>query len=242
MSIDEAKALIPAGSHKEMDQLLNIDLTPDSLVVVLGSFTGLTAHIIYAAHGCKLICFDPQMDANRKLRERVPSAKVFDFALGNRTGTFEMWGVGNAGASFHKKSRPYSQMVEVRDVKDSLNDLDIDLLFLNIEGGEYEVFDRLYETSIIKNIRRIMIQFHILDDQPRYLAYRDRLNEDYSIIWSMGSTWTLFERGIKPVEKVEDDNNEERVPCDSCGYLPKLEKDYGRSMNAHMRKHAKDKS
>ena len=36
----------------------------------------------------------------------------------------------------------------------------IDLLKINIEGGEYEVLENLIENDLIKNIDNIQIQFH----------------------------------------------------------------------------------
>ena len=41
-----------------------------------------------------------------------------------------------------------------------LNIKTIDLLKLNIEGGEYKLIDNLFENDLLKNIKHLQIQFH----------------------------------------------------------------------------------
>ena len=36
----------------------------------------------------------------------------------------------------------------------------IDLMKINIEGGEYDLLDHLIDTGFVKNIRNIQVQFH----------------------------------------------------------------------------------
>ncbi len=80
MTIETAKALIPKGSHEEMWRLLELDLTRDSLAVMIGSYKGLTAHIISEAYGCRMMCYDPQKVPCQKLRKlKLDNVEIFQY-------------------------------------------------------------------------------------------------------------------------------------------------------------------
>ena len=67
----------------------------------------------------------------------------------------------------------------------------IDLLKINIEGGEYPLLEKLVESKTIQNIQNIQIQFHdfIPDYKKRYDLIAKELQKthyktyDYPFIW-----------------------------------------------------------
>ena len=53
--------------------------------------------------------------------------------------------------------------IEIVDMQDWINRREINkiaLIKINIEGGEYELLDRLIETNLIEKIEDIQVQFH----------------------------------------------------------------------------------
>lgn len=251
MTIETARALIPAGSHVEMEKLLELGLDKDSLVVVVGSYKGLTTRIIHEAYGCRMMCYDPQVEMCEILRElHLDNVEVFAYGLGEKSGSFQMWEMGNNAASFFDaNSTRDPNMGTVRDVAEVLKDLDIDLLFINCEGSEFQILDRMYEAGIM-NARMLMVQFHLavtFGNSENYERHVDRLKEDYAVIWTIGAPWTLFERydyaidPPAPGEKsaVTADDDEEKPACPECDFRPEPDKDYTKSMAGHKAKHTK---
>lgn len=56
-----------------------------------------------------------------------------------------------------------TEQIEIIDAKEWIREhriARIDLIKINIEGGEYELLDRLIETDLIKQIENIQVQFH----------------------------------------------------------------------------------
>jgi hypothetical protein len=55
------------------------------------------------------------------------------------------------------------QRVHIRSIVDCIQDLgvsDIDLMKINIEGGEYDVLPAMIESGIIQHIKYLQVQFH----------------------------------------------------------------------------------
>ena len=84
------------------------------------------------------------------------------------------------GSSVHKAGSK-SQTIQLRSVVDfiNLNKIEqIELLKINIEGGEYEVLPALIESGLIDRIKNLQIQFH--DFIPNAVQKRDAIRNDLS--------------------------------------------------------------
>ena len=199
MTIETARTLIPAGSHQEMEKLLQLDLNRESLIVVIGSYKGLTVQILSEAYGSRMMCYDPQEQMCEQLRDlHLDNVEVFAFGLGKAEGIFPMWEIGNDACSFYpgnsQRDPGEGQMKEVSSALDSLN---IDFMFLNCEGSEFNILERLYETDLIQNVKVMMVQFHTAVSKGNgnnYDKWLTRLKEDYAVVWTIGAPWTLLAR------------------------------------------------
>ncbi len=213
MTVKEAKKLIPAGSHLEMDKLLEMDLDKDSVVVIIGLYKGVTAELIQTAYGCKIYGYDPQADMCKKARKRLNlDTQIFEYALGDKEGTFEMWEVGNDAASFYPGNStrdpgkgPMRDVIKVFE-KEGIDH--IDLLLINCEGSEYTIIPRLLETGYIKNIKQMMLQFHKAATKGNGKEYARMLTEiakaGFGVKWTIGSPWTWFVLEDSPIDPPED--------------------------------------
>lgn len=52
------------------------------------------------------------------------------------------------------------RLVNINDILDKYKIKVVDLLKLNIEGGEYDLLEYLIETDMIKKFKNIQVQFH----------------------------------------------------------------------------------
>jgi FkbM family methyltransferase len=142
----------------------DFDLNEDSIVLDLGGFKGQWSSDIYARYNCNIMVFEPVRLFYTKISERFQKnkrIKVFNLALGGSMRQ-ETINICEDGSSIFGQSQ-LKETIEVEDIATFLNHQNIkkvDLIKINIEGGEYEVLTRLIETGIINNIKQIQVQFH----------------------------------------------------------------------------------
>jgi hypothetical protein len=77
----------------------------------------------------------------------------------------------------------------------------IDLMKINIEGGEYDLLERLIETNMISRIKNIQVQFHDVapDSLSRMLAIQTSLLKTHSNIFNYKFVWDSYE--LLPINK-----------------------------------------
>jgi FkbM family methyltransferase len=173
-------------------------LDSDSLVIDLGGYKGQWASDIYARYNCRVLVFEPVRsfadDIERRFRQN-PRIEVFCLALGNtrRQETIRVAGDRSSlYGTFHDR-----QTIQVEDAAAFVaehNIREIDLMKMNIEGGEYELLPRLIETGIIRRIRHLQVQFHdvgpdaerCMETLGEALARTHRCTCRYKFVWE---TW-----------------------------------------------------
>jgi len=153
------------------DLVIDFDLDEASVVVDGGAFIGNWSVRVAKRFGSRIYAFEPNPAALPALRKRTspfPNISVQHYGLGARNETLSMSDAG-IGASFFsenyfaKKLAVETVSGQIRDVAEVFAELQldhVDLLALNIEGGEYEVLPRLAETGWIPRIDAILVQFH----------------------------------------------------------------------------------
>ncbi len=101
-----------------------------------------------------------------KLQIRFKNNKniqVFEFGLGSGNHDVEFYASDIATSIFTENSHSDREIGKIRDVVEFIKAHSIekiDLLKMNIEGGEYELLDRLITSGEIKKCKNIQIQFH----------------------------------------------------------------------------------
>ena len=140
------------------------DLDERSIVLDLGGYEGQWASDLYARQRCRIAIFEPVTRFARNIEARFRKNKditVFACGLGATTRTETIY-IHGASSSTHKK-QAQSEQIEIVDVKKWFDDHSIEtvqLMKINIEGGEYELLERLVATGLIDKIVDIQVQFH----------------------------------------------------------------------------------
>lgn len=72
----------------------------------------------------------------------------------------------------------------------------VKLMALNIEGGEYEVLDRLLDSGCITLVENVMVQFHDIDESSvaRREAIRSRMELTHFLTFKYGDFWENWRR------------------------------------------------
>jgi len=176
----------------------------DSVVIDVGGETGVWAMQIYDKYAPQLKIYEPNPHSVAVLQERFKdkSAEIFPFGLGASNQTCLLSNDG-MGSSVFASSRNYDKVdkieISIRDVREVFEELnlsEVDLIKINIEGGEYELLPRLIETGLVNRCKIIRVQFH--DWIPDAFAMRRRiirqLAQTHDVEWSYPMVWESWIR------------------------------------------------
>jgi len=155
----------------------NYPLTERSIVLDLGGYRGQWASDLYSRYRCPIAIFEPIASYADAIRERFRLNRditVHQFGLGGCTRTEKLSLSEDATSQF--RSEGPVEDVNIRDAAEWIAEesvSSIDLIKINIEGGEYELLERLLETGLVQRIDNIQVQFH--DLFPEAAARMDRI-------------------------------------------------------------------
>ncbi len=86
------------------------------------------------------------------------------------------------------------ELVQAKQFFEEHNIQHIDLMKVNIEGGEYDVLERLIQTQRIKNVRSVLVQFHKFPCgyETRYQEVILELSKTHTLAWDYKMVWALW--------------------------------------------------
>jgi FkbM family methyltransferase len=194
-----------AATSNRPDLLVDLDVDEGSLVFDVGAFRGDWARQISARHGSTIHTFEPNPHAFARLTARLrvqPKIVTHDYGLGGRDlqALLTVAGPGSSIYGVDAGGAPLEQVrVTIRDIARVLDELEIDaidLLKVNIEGGEYDLLDRLIETGWLPRIRLVLVQFHEWHPNAyrRRRAIRRALRGSHDEEWNHPFVWELWRR------------------------------------------------
>lgn len=195
----QARAWIAAGHDRTLR--LDYDLREQSVVFDLGGYEGQWTSDIYSRYRCTVVVFEPVRAFAQQIRqrfERNPSIEVFTFGLSNEDRSERIVLAENA-SSTGRHLDGTTEQIELVDVQRFVRERDlgaIDLMKVNIEGGEYDLLDRLIDTGLIEMITDLQVQFH--DFAPgaarRMHAIQVRLAETHAQTYGVEFVWENWHR------------------------------------------------
>lgn len=150
----------------EGDRTLRLDypLKENSVVVDVGGYWGDWASDIYSRYRCAVHVVEPIPHFAQAITKRFrgnPDISVHQIALGPTRGrqpmSIEQDRSRIAGG---KGSRVLVEVRKGSEFMDSLRANSIELMKINIEGGEYDLIEDLVESGWIQRIRDVQVQFH----------------------------------------------------------------------------------
>ena len=181
------------GDHK----LIPIhDLDENALVFDIGGFHGHFAAEIYARYSCNILIFEPVPSFINIINNRFEKnhkIKVYDFGLGGETRTEKM-SVNSVSSSTYRTVSNETIDIHMIDILDWLekNSVEyVDLMKINIEGGEYELLDRLLASDYISKINEFQIQFHNFfpEASTRMKTIQDKLSQTHQLTYQYPFIW-----------------------------------------------------
>ena len=153
-------------------------------------------------YGCRLWAFEPDPTSFPHLVERVghrPGVTCCEYGLGGADTTAEL-SLAAFGSSVYGAEGAFgTRTVDIRDAGAVLAELGvdrIDLLKINIEGGEYDLLDRLIACGALPRVRQLVVQFHEWHPGAyrRRRAIRRALARSHREVWCYDWIWELWRR------------------------------------------------
>ncbi len=179
---------------------LNYDLNDNSLVFDVGGYEGQWTSDIFSKYCCFIYVFEPVKKFSEKIEKRFnlnKKIKVFNFGLSDSNFSAPI-SLSEDSSSIYKKSNDH-QNAKFLDIYDfiSKNRIDtIDLIKINIEGGEYLLLKRMIETKIAEKCHNIQVQFHTFYPRAKELRseIRKSLQKTHTLIYDYAFVWENWKK------------------------------------------------
>ncbi len=182
----------------------NID--SDSIVFDVGGYAGNWSAKIFERYQPHLYCFELEPNFARRIAARFasnPKIHCFDYGLSGENATLPLV-QKDMGSTLYPDSGVQpgtgkSVQVRVRDIVEVLDELQlrsVDLLKLNIEGGEYDVLERMIAANRLRDVACLMVQFHEWLDgaNGRRDKIRKALRRTHRLVWDYRFIWEQWVR------------------------------------------------
>ena len=174
---------------------LNYNLDKNSIVFDFGGYKGCWTSDILNKYNCKVHIFEviPSFSDLIKNRfEKNENVVVNNFGLAKNNEELYITLSDDATGLFAGgKDKEKIKLVDVSDYLLQNKITHIDLMKINIEGGEYDLLERLIEIDFIKNIKNLQIQFHNIapDSQRRMENIQKALSNTHKLTYQYMWCW-----------------------------------------------------
>lgn len=187
-------------NNGNMTYRLNYELNAYSLVFDLGGYEGQWASDIFAKYCCTVHVFEPVLEFADNIEKRFaqnPKIIIHRVGLAHSDQTVQIH-------FDHNQSSMYTSGTDVREAKlisakkfiDTEGIEQIDLMKINIEGGEYDLLDHLIDTGLVKQIVNIQVQFHdhVSDAERRMGKIQAALQKTHTLTYQYPFVWENWKR------------------------------------------------
>jgi FkbM family methyltransferase len=182
--------------------LYDVPVITGGLVIDAGGYEGEWTATMLARYGCRSEIFEPfpfYADHCKRLFSRNTLVCVHAAALGGSSRITKFSFAANGTSEFITTEGADvvdAPVVDVSQIFDQLGDEQVACLKLNIEGGEYEVLERLLDTNLINRCKSLLIQFHPQPDgwEKRLKDIEVRLQATHAREWGYPMVWEKWVR------------------------------------------------
>lgn len=195
---DEWTKTLARWKEDNLDKNLRLnyeDLDSNAIVFDLGGYKGQWASDIFSKYQCRVNIFEPYLPFFRSIEKRFEknnNISVHSFGLGKEDKLVDIT-VDKDSTSLFKKGKERAK-IEIKKAEDFIHKSkyeNIDLMKINIEGGEYDFLDHIIEKGIVSKVVNLQIQFHhfIPNARNRMLAIQDELRKTHELTYQYEFLW-----------------------------------------------------
>jgi FkbM family methyltransferase len=198
--IERAKPWFEANG----DKTLRLDypmLSPKSVVFDLGGFEGQWASDIYSRYLSSIYVFEPVQEYFDQINSRFAKNKAiraYPFALSAKKTKVKLFMNGDKTSQFLETEEGDFATMRVESFIDfcaSNNITNIDLMKINIEGGEYDLLESIIAANWQTHVANFQIQFHNYtpDAEERMHKIQAALKKTHRPTYQFNFVWENWE-------------------------------------------------
>ena len=188
----------------------NYPLKFNSIVFDVGGFKGQFASDLYSRTPCKIFIFEPIKEYASKISERFkfnPDILIFDFGLYNSNKISKINLLGDASTTerntnINSADQQNIKLIDFIEFVKTQNIEEIDLIKINIEGGEYKLLRHIINNNFHEKIKYLQIQFHKVDKDS--IIYKkqilNELSKTHNCVFNYEFIWENWIR--KDIDKI----------------------------------------
>jgi len=182
------------------------DLGPQSVVFDCGAYLGDFAAELAQRYQCEVFCFEPMTRHFEQLSKRFANSSrivCLNYGIAANSRAEQISVEGEASSLFRTKASAEIETVRFVGLDEALKlagGRKIDLLKLNIEGGEFELLETILARNLASHFRHIQVQFHqvIPDYHERWLKIRAGLAKSHHLTYDFYFVFENWSLGPKP--------------------------------------------
>lgn len=168
-------------------------LDEDSIVFEIGGHNGRFAQEMIQRYQPIIYFFEPSPRAFEFAKQRFldyPKIKMYNFGLGNKSGTFAFGDDTKYGGSFLSGGEPVIQakMIDIAGFIVGCDITHIDFMQINIEGGEYFLLPHMINTGILNIVQRLMLHWH---PSTETIVYQSKISAKMLETHEITRLWTF---------------------------------------------------
>ena len=174
---------------------LQYDLDDRALVVDLGGYEGQWTSDIFAMYCCKVLVFEPVAEFAKQIRARFAknnSIQVFQYGLASTSQEVQISVEANI-SSIYKTAEVMQQisLIKASDFFEEHGITGVDLMKVNIEGGEYDLLDHLIDSGFISRVHDLQVQFHnfVPNAELRMRQIQEKLSNTHLLTYQYRFVW-----------------------------------------------------
>lgn len=175
---------------------LDYDLNEKSVVFDVGGYKGEFAGDIFCKYNATIYVFEPiqsffQIIKNKFINNQ--KVKIYNFGLAGKDEQMQISMSDNSSSVFLKTED--SETIQLKSIVNFIQENNIqavDLIKLNIEGGEYELLEALIDNNLIGIFKNIQVQFHdflLADGKERMNRIQENLSRTHQITYQYEFVW-----------------------------------------------------
>ena len=184
------------------DSTLRVDynLNEHSVVIDAGGFVGQWAYKINTKYNSTVYVFEPVKELYDNIVvkfEQTPKVQVFNYGLLDKTQELQISVNGDSSSTYEQDHSEIETILckEFNEVLKEHNITHIDLMKINIEGGEYDLLDHIIKKKLQSNIDNIQVQYHrfVPDCALRRDKIAEALSKTHTRTWNYDWVWENWE-------------------------------------------------
>ncbi len=179
---------------------MNYDLNQESIVFDLGGYDGKYSSDIFCKYNPYIYIFEPVKSFCEIIDNKFSNndkVKTYNFGLGSKNEQLKINLSDNSSSVYIKSDK--TEIIELKSIVEFIRKEGIsrvDLVKINIEGGEYEVLESLIDNDLISIFRNIQVQFHdfiVENARERMENIQAKLSKTHKVTYQYEFVWENWE-------------------------------------------------